>query len=287
MILYFDTETTGIYNNKLSCTDERQPWCVELAYIFEDEKESREIVSGSSFIINNNIEIPESASKIHGITTKIAKEKGFDGKFCVESFISVVNKCEKIVGHNVKFDLSIMKTMAYRYDLFKEYTDAIDGKEIICTMALSKNVCRLDLTEKQKACGMTGYKQPKLIEAYEHFFDSKFHNAHSALADVRATKSIYKRLIKIKKIENAAIDGQKSGYDCGYHQTQKEYSHVDLLMMEMLMFNSYESKPKMWGFIDEKHANDYWQIYFPAFRDAYYSGILEYKTEALKDKTGD
>ena len=59
----------------------------------------------------------------------------------------------------------------------------------ICSGELGRNICKLEY--KTRGWGGSGnpsrgYKMPKLVELYKHFYGCEFDNAHNADGDVRA-----------------------------------------------------------------------------------------------------
>ena len=80
MILFFDTETNGLWRRDLNSNHEDQPRLVSLAFQVTDDNE-KVIAQYSSRIEPKNVsypefKIPKEAAAIHGISTKEAQETG-------------------------------------------------------------------------------------------------------------------------------------------------------------------------------------------------------------------
>lgn len=177
MFLFFDTETTGLprmWNAPVSDTD-NWPRMVQLAWLVLNDW-GQEISSGNRIIKPEGFLIPEDVSRIHGITTEIAKNEGIPLDQVLLEFVKDLQKSEILVGHNISFDEKILGAEFYRRGVINDFFD----RPKICTMQGSAKYCRIDN-------GRGGYKWPKLMELHEKLFDEAFDNAHDALADVKAT----------------------------------------------------------------------------------------------------
>ena len=178
MILFFDTETTGI-NRSLDRV-------VQLAWIVADF--DGEIFTRKSYIIKpEDFYIPSRASAIHGITNEIANKRGDYLEDVLNELITDSEDVEVLVAHNASFDIGFLKGEFEYIDINYPF----DELEIICTMNSSTNYCRL-----QKQNGMSGYKRPKLEELHFLLFDEYFDNAHDALADTDACMRCFFELVE-------------------------------------------------------------------------------------------
>ena len=166
MYLFFDTETTGLPKRwNAPVTDlENWPRLVQLAWIMYDDRgnmlESRDVI-----VKPEGFTIPPEASRVHGITTLVAREKGEPLQEC-------------IVG--AEFERLRMMTTLFL-------------KPKYCTMKLSTDYCKLP--------GKKGFKSPRLAELHQVLFGSGFDNAHNALADVEATARCFWELKNRKVIK--------------------------------------------------------------------------------------
>ena len=105
MYLIFDTETTGLpLNWKAPLTDfDNWPRCVQLAWQIHDVE--GKLVDVKNYIIQpDGYEIPYNASKIHGISTDLAKDKGIPLLEVLKYFIKDVQNSKLVIGHNILFD---------------------------------------------------------------------------------------------------------------------------------------------------------------------------------------
>ncbi len=186
-ILFFDTETTGKYLFKSPITDPGQPHLVQIGMILDD-LEGNTIEEYETIIRVAEINIPISAAEIHGITTAIANAQGIDVRIAIAKFNDFWEKSNRIVAHNVDFDMKVMRSAFFRLGvepLFKM-------TPTYCTMQHSTDVLKLP--------GRYGYKWPKLDEAYRVLVDPEgFEGAHNALNDVRACRKVYYALRKLDK----------------------------------------------------------------------------------------
>lgn len=182
MKLIFDTETTGLAKFNLPLSDASQPRLVQLGCILVDDECN--IVSEFGCIVKpEGFVIPKIVSDIHGITHEYAMKVGVYYEFALKTFLHLLNSCNAIIAHNLKFDKHVLDC-----EFTKVAGRGIREKIEYCTMLNSTPICAIP--HKTRA----GYKWPKLQEAYKHFYGKEFVGAHSALHDVRATLEVYKAL---------------------------------------------------------------------------------------------
>lgn len=187
MLLFFDTETTGVPKNyKASYTDsENWPRLVQLGFIvYGDNLE--EMASGERLVKPEGFTISEQVSKIHGITQTMAELLGFPLDEVLKEFSSWLNNCNILVGHNISYDLNIMAAEYYR----KNQSNPLVGKSAYDTMTKSTNLCKIP--------GNYGnYKWPKLQELYFKLFNEPLAQTHTALDDIRQTAKCYFELKRL------------------------------------------------------------------------------------------
>jgi DNA polymerase-3 subunit epsilon len=180
MLLFFDTETTGLPVDRNDFKNRNNPRLVSLCYILVDE-DLLEKENFYSVIKPDGFSIPAESSKVHGITTEMAYATGLPIKEVLNRFLNATHSADALVAHNLDFDLLTLRGECYRYGM--------RGKKIknhICTMKASTNLCKLPGKYKD-------YKYPKLEEACSILMNYHF-NAHNALDDTRACIELYKYL---------------------------------------------------------------------------------------------
>lgn len=182
MFLIFDTETTGIPLWSDPSDDPRQRHVVDIACSLFSATGVE--VARFDTIINPGIEIPEEVARIHGITTEIARAQGCTPEQALRPFLELVNEAQLIVGHNVSFDVRMMRIMAARV-LGEKWENP---HQTFCTMRRSTNICRILKQQPRFDCD---WKWPTLAEAIRHFFNEEHSGAHRARADCDASARIF------------------------------------------------------------------------------------------------
>lgn len=178
-ILFFDTETTGLppKNAKWDEDFNEFPYLAEIAWIFGRKTESH-------IIRPDGWTIPEDASKIHGITQEYAAEHGEPLAEVLEKFIADCRQAHLICGHNIYFDISVVKANIMRH-LGKEFYNAADVE-----MALFKgkriDTMRASMKWVDARFSSGRLKFPSLMELYSRCFPDETYQEHQALDDVRA-----------------------------------------------------------------------------------------------------
>lgn len=180
--LFFDTETTGFKHGDFI------PEIVQIGAIVQDT-ETKRILAELNVIVTPKNPIPEVVSNIHGITDDLAAAYGVASLAGENMFALMVQMSDVVVAHNITFDLGIIRDawpVAYGY---------LELKEQFCTMRQATDIIQMPAGSYH---GKTyaKFKPPKLIEAYRHFFDADFDDAHNAMADVRACRDIYFKLVE-------------------------------------------------------------------------------------------
>ena len=173
-IIIFDTETTGL-DAPLATKIESQPYITEL-YAVRLSKDFK-FVDEIETMMKPPIPISEEITKITGITDETVKD--------APSFIQVYENiydlfecCRNVCGHNVLFDLRMVRHELFRYD--KEY-EFNWPKNKICTVEASKHYKN---------------KRLKLAQLYEFLFNETFEDAHRAKNDVMATVRCLREMVK-------------------------------------------------------------------------------------------
>lgn len=182
-ILIFDTETTGII--KYEGAQRIVPYIVQLAFIgYDTEKDAFEYMEDIIVKIDEHIELPIEAVNVHGISRDIMNKKGVHITNALNKFKEAMEWCDCIVAHNIKFDKTVVLKEARRnninisFDWNKRYERIIE----YCTMKRGRNITKIiRYNEKTEE---TYYKNPKMIELYEHFFDGNVDGLHNAFADI-------------------------------------------------------------------------------------------------------
>lgn len=142
MVLYFDTETTGLRPGQIC----------QLSYILQDKKG---IVAKNFFFSVDSVEY--GAFLVHGLSVEKLKELSKGKRFC--DFFDEIDldfaNANLIIAHNVNFDTSFMR---------KEYENLSKTfymNKDFCSMKKSTPICKLP-----RKSGV-GYKYPKLNELCE------------------------------------------------------------------------------------------------------------------------
>ena len=202
MYLIFDTETTGLPRSwKAPLTDTNNwPRCVQIAWQLHNEM--GEIIEHKDFLIRpDGFDVPYEVEKIHGISTELATEEGYELSEVLDSFSKAVSKAKFIVGQNVGFDVNVWGCEFHRA-----------GKDIDWTSMPVLDTC----TEKTALlCEIPGgrggkFKLPNLTELYSHLFNETFAEAHNATADVEATTRCFLELLRTghySVVELQQVDG--------------------------------------------------------------------------------
>ena len=144
MILYFDTETTGLKPGQIC----------QLSYIMQDCFGE---ISKNYFFTVDSVEY--SAYLVHGFSVQklyyLSSGKRFSD-FITEIAYDFAS-ADLIVAHNIDFDLSFMRAEFERAGVNLKYKNAV------CSMKTAVPVCKLPRSRG------VGYKYPKLGELYNHF----------------------------------------------------------------------------------------------------------------------
>lgn len=188
MYLFFDTETTDMYDFKAPPSAEHQPYMVQFAALLCD-KDGNEHGCWSMLIWNRGKTVSEQAAKVHGITQERIEQFGVLSYEFPFHQIFIDNGAEyeprRFIGHNVQFDLNILHAHLIRNPHTTEphkIMNAIKARSY-CTMHNSTNICKIPSSR--------GHKWPKLSEAYKFFTGKDIEGAHDALVDVRACKEVF------------------------------------------------------------------------------------------------
>jgi DNA polymerase III subunit epsilon len=193
MILFFDTETTGFFQDRLPYDHPDQPRLVQLAAQLTDD--AGLALSSISLIVNPGIPIPERASAVHGITNEIAEKVGISENTAIGIFAFMARRSAVMVAHNSKFDVGVMECVRARTSIPLELPEAF------CTMEKASPIINLPPTDRMRAAGIIKPKPPKLEECIRHFFGEDLEGAHDAMVDLVACRRVY---FHLKSLEMAA-----------------------------------------------------------------------------------
>ena len=195
-LFFFDTKTTGI--------DPRKDYIIQFGGIFGeydfDTQEFRELAVVNQYInLPESVQIPIWASKVYGIYKEDLV--GYrQMSYYIEDFLEYMLKADFVIGYNVEFDKNMIIWEARRnycpFDPFKiKWIDTMKP----CIWLIPGIWTKL----------------PKLQELHTYLFWDPFDWAHDAMADIRATKNCFLKLLQTTNIYDAKLGLGERGELCG------------------------------------------------------------------------
>lgn len=199
--LFFDTETTGLKKDNFPDIHRAQPMPTQIGLKLDDVDFNER--AAMNFMVKTNGEwtVSPKAAEVTGIDAAVADAYGIDLITGVEAFLDMVDHADRIVAHNIAFDVTVMRRATYVYCEKQgiEYKDPFAGKTLCCTMLNS-----MDLV-KATPMRYGRWKWPRLEEAVKYFFDEELEGAHDAMVDVRACARVYYELINLGVVSGKDI----------------------------------------------------------------------------------
>jgi DNA polymerase III epsilon subunit-like protein len=186
MILFFDTETTGLPRDGKAPVTALSNWprLVQIAWLLVDA-DGTELRSVEHLIKPQGFVIPADAVRIHGITTERAQQYGIELAVALAEITVDLAAASVLVAHNMPFDEKILGAEFLRL----ERHNPLPAKRRLCTMQSATELCQLP--------GRYGFKWPSLDELHRKLFGESAVGAHQALADVRACARCYRELRRL------------------------------------------------------------------------------------------
>ena len=174
IFIALDTETTDLLKPD-SANINLQPYMTEICAIKFDSKFN--VIGKYSSLVKVPVPIPEFITKLTGIDdAMLKKQKPFKKQWKdIRKFFS---DCDAVVGHNVQFDMEVLKFELRRIQKEHNFCWPI---ERLCTIELSYALEN---------------KRLKLAKLYELATGKQIENAHRAEDDVLATIECFKWLSK-------------------------------------------------------------------------------------------
>lgn len=190
MILFYDTETTGLVDWKAEASSTRQPNLVQLGALLMNWG-GRVLAQVNLIVEPDGWEIPEEASRIHKITTKIATESGVPRRIVLATFNHLCKHVDATVAHNHDFDHLVMMAQYHRENV----PHRTAGLHRICTMKSATQYVKIPKAGgldhgKQRAANDL-YKWPSLTETHQFYCGKPVEGAHDAMIDCTALANIF------------------------------------------------------------------------------------------------
>jgi len=176
-LLFVDTETTGLplkWGRPVTEVD-NWPRVIEVGAVAINTEDR--VISKVGFLIQpKGFEIPEAATKVHGISTEMAMTDGVEPEKGFAWLHSAMVEADHIAGHNIRFDMDCLGAEFHRLEFEQPQVPRI------CTMFGTKHLFG---------------KWPKLSELHYKAFKLEFQDAHRALADITATARCFFRFVEV------------------------------------------------------------------------------------------
>lgn len=192
MIIFLDTETTGLNLHGVPSDDPRQPHIASLSAILDDDNGITRQVMSVLISPEGKYKLEDfpEAQKIHGITTERAEKYGWRLPKVLYELDDMARNAEILSGFNIFFDFKMIKIACAKFSASdpttSEYGEAIrnrlEEKSSICTM-------------ENAAANLIGKKRISLKNAYFEMFKEEIQlGHHGSLEDAMAARRVYYEL---------------------------------------------------------------------------------------------
>lgn len=194
-ILFFDTETTGLFPKDLSKTGEL-PHIIQLSYILYDI-DKKEIIGDFNEYIKQTRNTDYNSKGFQ--FTKITKDmcdSGISIETALKKFYKAYNMASYIVAHNIDFDRKMIQLEALRSNnsellyLFNDVYNIINNKKLYCTMQMGKDITNIIMKGKFGEFK----KAPKLSELHEKLFENIPDGLHDSMIDTYACMKCFMKI---------------------------------------------------------------------------------------------
>ena len=182
--LILDTETNGIGSFRPA----RQR-IVQWSWITPDNVERNYFIKGATEI---------SPHVPHDITVDFLNAKGTEFDTVFKQFMDDLSTTDKIVAHNVKFDVGCIRNELKLRGYPEVIRDKLFHFPLYCTMQHSTKYCNIRLYNKDGTVSKT-YKWPKLEELHLKLFQTEPTGVlHDSLWDCRILQKCFQKGIEEK-----------------------------------------------------------------------------------------
>ena len=178
--LFFDTETSGLPKdyNALPADYDNWPRLLQLSWVITDN-EGDELERKDFYVKPEGFTYLRPQGSPFNVSEEGLIEKGKSVGEVLRAFRDDLKKTDYIVGHNVYFDMNVLRAELKRMG----EPDCFDGIPFYCTMIGAKAYYAQP--------NESGFKYPQLQELYNMLFHVSFDDAHNAISDVLATKACF------------------------------------------------------------------------------------------------
>ena len=194
VFLFYDVETNGLPDYRSPIQAKHQPHIVQMGAILTDS-EFNELERLDVIVKPNGWTIPKQVSDIHGITEERAMREGIPEHEMLYRFAEMVEKATERIAFNDKFDALLVSILIERFG-YNEMQARWQKFPVTCAMEIARPKCNIPPTDKMRAAGYTGPKNPKLEEAVKILMGETMEGAHAAIVDVEYTVRLYKHMIQ-------------------------------------------------------------------------------------------
>lgn len=181
LLLFYDTETSGMPLWDKPSRDPAQPHLVQVAAMLVDATTRKTVASIDLTVRPDGWTFDAEALAVHGITEEHAARTGVSETTALVALHDLWQRADSRIGHVQSFDARMIRIALLRHGWGEAMADTWKGGQAECTALLSKPF----VSPKGRGRG------PKLAEAYRHFFPTDFADAHSARADTEACAAVY------------------------------------------------------------------------------------------------
>lgn len=200
MIVFLDTETSGLPDFRAPSDAPQQPHLLQLAAILtEDDCTVQRGLLCTLIAVPEEVRIEPQAFAVHGISDDACRRNGVSLRTALDLLFAWGRIADRKVAHSANFDRKILRIAAARagYDRTTEI-DPFDQGGWFCTMMAARPILRLPMPNGKK-----GFRFPSLVDSLDGLIEGGVGSmdrvagaAHDALWDVRACRRVYHALLQ-------------------------------------------------------------------------------------------
>lgn len=196
LLLFLDTETTGLPIRELPRNHPDQPHIVELSAQLVDDATRRTLVTFDSLVNPQwpGFEMPPEATAINHITTEMVLEAPINRFQLADLIAPLFSIADAWVAQNTEFEMNLLTTLSYRTEIVTHHHGrAYDLPHLL------KHLCRIPAIDTAQL-GAKVFpdiprsihgRGPRLTDLYERIFEKRRNVIHRAFGDMIDCRDVY------------------------------------------------------------------------------------------------